>query len=95
MAGIGDPIKFVKAEDYFTAMNEDSWKGPTKIVAITAEPPKPLDPDNPEAADYYHGVTLTFDDNTLCVIQFIRPTVFRVRYDPAVQNRDEYGDENK
>jgi hypothetical protein len=87
MAGIGDPIKFVKAEDYFTAMNEDSWKGPTEIVAI--------DPDNPKAADYYHGVTLTFDDNTLCVIQFIRPTVFRVRYDPAVQNRDEYGDENK
>ncbi|KAA8895125.1 alpha-1,4-glucan lyase [Sphaerosporella brunnea] len=95
MAGLGDPIKFVKAEDFFNAMNiGDGWKSPTKVVSITVDPPTDLDPSNPSAADYYHGVTVTFDDGTLAAIQFIRPTVFRVRYDPAVKSRDEYGDAN-
>jgi hypothetical protein len=97
MAGREDPIKFVKAEDFFNAMNSTNsgWNSPKEVVNISSKPPKDLDPDNPNAADYYHGVTVTFDDETLCVMQFIRPTAFRVRYDPAVRNSDEYGDENR
>jgi hypothetical protein len=95
MSGRGDPLNYCRAEDYFDAAK--AWGGPKKVISVSKDPPKPSDPSivSPYRDTHYHGLTLTFDDNTLCVVQFIRPTLFRVRYDPSVRTADEYGDENR
>jgi hypothetical protein len=90
MSGKNDPLNFLRAEDYFEAAKE--WGGPKKVTSISLDPPSK---GSPYRVNNYHGVTLTFDDNTLCVVQFIRPTVFRVRYDPSITVADDYGDENR
>ncbi|KAI5820272.1 alpha-1,4-glucan lyase [Pyronema omphalodes] len=94
MSGISDPLNYCRAEDYFDTAK--AWGGPKRVVSVSRDPPKPRDPTacSPYRETHYHGLTLTFDDVTLCVVQFIRPTVFRVRYDPSVRDPSEYGDEN-
>lgn len=87
MAGFSDPLNFCKAEDYYSVALD--WKGPQKIIGVDTTPPKSTKfPKN------WHGVNLRFDDGTLGVVQFIRPCVWRVRYDPGFKTSDEYGDEN-
>ncbi|KAF8539040.1 alpha-1,4-glucan lyase [Trichophaea hybrida] len=94
MAGRDDPLNYCRAEDYFNAAR--TWGGPTKVVHVSETPPIPRNPQifSPHRETHYHGVTLTFDDGTFCVVQFIRPSLFRVRYDPSVKDPNEYGDEN-
>jgi hypothetical protein len=35
------------------------------------------------------------DDGTLCVVQYVRPTLWRVRYDPTVNDLHGYDDANR
>nr|CAB52201.1 alpha-1,4-glucan lyase [Morchella vulgaris] len=87
MAGLSDPLNFCKAEDYYAAAK--GWSGPQKIIRYDQTPPQGTkDPKS------WHAVNLPFDDGTMCVVQFVRPCVWRVRYDPSVKTSDEYGDEN-
>lgn len=88
MAGMSDPLNFTKAEDYFNEAK--SWTGPKEIVEIIEQAPS-----NIEESGYWRGITLKFDDGTFCVVQFVRPSVWRVRYDPSVTKADDYGDENR
>ncbi|KAG0125373.1 glycosyl hydrolases family 31-domain-containing protein [Tuber indicum] len=82
-----DPINFITAEEYYRRAK--GWTGPTRIDSLSQETPATA-----AQPEYWHGVTLTFNDETLCVVQFVRPTLFRIRYDPAVGNREEYDDAN-
>lgn len=85
---MSNPLNFCKAEEFFQGLPD--WKGPTQIASISEAPPADI-----ESKENWHGVTLTFDDATMCVVQFIRPTVWRVRYDPAVKDANEYSDLNR
>lgn len=85
MAGRSDPLNFVKAEEYFQAST--GWGGPTKVVSINRTPPTTA-----ASPDHWRAVNITFDDGTIAVIQYLRPTVFRVRYDPGVTNANDYED---
>lgn len=87
MAGPDDRINFITAEKYFE--NLSAWEGPDEVVAILQDPP--ADISDPE---YWRGVTLKFEQGELCVIQFIRPTLWRVRFDPTVRDLNDYGDLN-
>lgn len=87
MAGWNDPLNFTIAEDYFNEAKH--WGGPKSVNEVLGAPP-----ENIINKDYWRGVTLKFDDNTLAVIQFIRPTLWRVRYDPSVKSLNDYGDQN-
>ena len=95
MAGRNDPLNFCRAEDYFDAVK--AWGGPKEVVSTSPASPAPRDPtvSSQFRETHYHGLTLRFDDGTLCVVQFIRPTVFRLRYDPSVRDPNDYGDENR
>jgi alpha-glucosidase (family GH31 glycosyl hydrolase) len=82
-----DPLSFCTAEEYFGEAS--AWNGPLEIVSISQDPP--LDT---KEKDYWRGVNLKFDDGTLCVVQYVRPTLWRVRYDPTVTDANAYRDEN-
>lgn len=85
---MNDPINFCTAEEYFKEI--PNWGGPTKVVSASTTPPA----DIKDKAGW-HGVNLTFDDGTVCVIQYVRPTLWRVRYDAAVRDSSEYSDLNR
>ena len=88
MAGINDPFTFIKAETYFERASD--WGGPTRLESINDKPPSTA----PEPT-FWHGANLKFDDGTLAVVQFIRPTLFRVRYDPTVTDQEGYDDASR
>lgn len=90
VAEMGDPLRFCKAEEFFEASRSSGWKNPTTIVSASKYTPKDI-----QEKEHWHGVVLTFDDNTLCVVQFIRPTLWRLRYDPSVTDVNDYGDVNR
>lgn len=85
---MNDPINFCTAEEYFGGIS--NWTGPKQVNSVSDVPPADI-----RVKESWHGLTLSFDDDTLCVVQFIRPTVWRVRYDPAVKDRDGYSDLNR
>lgn len=85
---MNDPLNFCTAEDYFK--EAPGWGGPTRINSILETPPADI-----KVKSSWHGVTLKFNDNTLCVVQYIRPTLWRVRYDPVVKDANEYSDVNR
>jgi len=85
MSGLSDPLNFLTAETYFGA--GAYWTGPTKIVGVNKTPPTTA-----EAPTHWRAVNIDFDDGTRGVVQFVRPTVFRVRYDPGVTNANDYED---
>ena len=85
MAGLQDPLNFVTAEQFFH--QGKSWGGPSSIASINR-----IAPDTVKSVKHWRGVNVTFDDHTIAVIQFIRPTLFRVRYDPVVRDANDYED---
>lgn len=85
---MSNPLNFCTAEEYFK--ETPKWGGPTQVTSISETPPADV-----ESKDHYHAVCITFNDGTLCSVQFIRPTVWRVRYDPAVKSPNEYSDLNR
>lgn len=85
---MNDPINFCTAEEYFQGI--PNWTGPKQVNSISDTPPA-----DTRVKDCWHGLNLSFDDDTLCVVQFIRPTLWRVRYDPAVKDKDGYSDLNR
>lgn len=85
--GKTDPLNFVRAEDFF--LSTQKFNGPTKIIAAqtTSYPAK-----NNEPIILERGIALFFDDETICVIQFVRPSLWRVRYDPTITALNGYRD---
>ncbi|KAH0607355.1 uncharacterized protein H6S33_002389, partial [Morchella sextelata] len=76
MAGKTDPINFWRAEHVFSDI--DSWERPQEVEEIITDPPADI-------ADrkHWHGITLKFVGGKLCSLQYIRPTVWRIRFDPT------------
>lgn len=87
MAGNTDPINFWKAEDYFDDIH--SWDCPQEVEEIIPDPPADIADPN-----HWHGITLKFVGGKLCSLQYIRPTVWRIRFDPTVISHNEYKDIN-
>ncbi|KAF8467697.1 glycosyl hydrolases family 31-domain-containing protein [Kalaharituber pfeilii] len=88
MAGLGDPLNFIKAEDFFDQASKWNDRQPEEIISVNqAVPPSAKVPD------CWRAVNIEFNDGTWAVVQFIRPKLFRVRYDPTVDtNPDQYTD---
>lgn len=84
---MNDPLSFCKAEDYFGEAT--AWGGPSGVASVSQTPPQDV-----KEKDYWRAVNLTFDDGTICVVQYVRPTLWRVRYDPTVTDASQYGDVN-
>lgn len=84
-------MNFVKAEDYFHDLSS-GWTGPTSVTAVTMKPPSDV-----YARDSWFGVNIHFDDESYAVLQYIRPTVWRLRYDPVKRwkNKDAEHPETK
>ena len=86
MAGLSDPMRFIKAEEFF-AKNPDP-KGPKSLVdAKTATSKEKTDP-------LRYAALLTFDQGSTCLFQFVTPQLWRIRFDPTAKDVAKYSDDN-
>jgi hypothetical protein len=86
VAGAEDPVNFTPAESFFSSAN--NFEGPQFV--LSARTTTSTDPNHP----LRYGVELNFEDGTICLIQFVMTTVWRIRYDPDVKSASEYSDVN-
>ncbi|KAI5839123.1 alpha-1,4-glucan lyase [Morchella snyderi] len=89
--GVVDPISFTKAEDYFARLDTSGWICPEEVKSISVERPFKND------RGPWRGITIEFGgrgEGKLCQLQFIRPTMWRVRFDPTITQKSDYTDWN-
>lgn len=86
MAGLSDPMRFVKAEEFFTKLA--SANGPSTLVS--AQTSMSNDPKDP----LRYAAILTFNEGSTCLFQFVTPQMWRIRFDPSAKSASDYSDEN-
>ncbi|KAG9091528.1 hypothetical protein FRC06_000527, partial [Ceratobasidium sp. 370] len=94
---LGDPYSFTNVEDFFSELDapvlqpfsdSNSW---TRIENVELYP----DQSEHQKRLSHHGAAFRdLDKHRIFVIQFIRPTVFRIRFNPEFNSLDQYTDGN-
>jgi len=83
LSGVDDPVNFIPAETFFSNAAA-SFKGPQKITSVNTS-------SSTDAKDpLRYALQLNFDDGTLALLQFVLPTIWRVRYDPQAKSVEDY-----
>lgn len=88
-----DPYIFKRAEEFFQDIDNpgSGLKQPSKI---TYKDEDQLTPDNKTNPATSHGRIFRFNDGSLLCIQFLRPRVWKVRFDPKAKAGSDYTDFN-
>ncbi|KAI5919462.1 glycosyl hydrolases family 31-domain-containing protein [Camillea tinctor] len=88
-----DPYIFVKADDFFQGLKAHNGdvKQPTTVSFQNND--QLLDDGKPNPA-CSHGAVFRFDDDSLLLIQFMRPKVWRIRFDPNNKKGSDFTDFN-
>ncbi|QRV90305.1 glycoside hydrolase family 31 protein [Ceratobasidium sp. AG-Ba] len=90
-----DPYSYVKAEDFFN--NLDSQEGGSRFRRVERVELHP-DQFGPEGEvthpACHHGRAFHTNGNKILLIDFVRPTAFRIRFSPKCGSLDSYLDNN-
>jgi hypothetical protein len=88
-----DPYIFKKAEDFFQDIDNpgSGLKQPSKISYKDEDQLTSDKKTNPATS---HGRIFRFNDGSLICIQFLRPRVWKVRFDPKAEAGSDYSDFN-
>ena len=92
-AKLRDPYIFKKAEDFFHDIDSpgSGLKQPTKLSYKEDDQLLSDKKRNPATS---HGRIFRFNDGSLILIQFMRPRVWRIRFDQRAKSGDDYSDFN-
>ena len=88
-----DPYIFKKADDFFRDIDAPASgvSQPSKIRYHAADQLLQNGTKNPACS---HGAIFRFNDQSLLLIQFMRPRVWRIRFDPSNRNGSDFTDYN-
>ena len=86
MAGLSDPMRFMKAEEFFADLS--SAKGPRTLISVQSS--QSIEPTDP----LRYAAFLTFDEGSTCLFQFVTPQLWRIRFDPSAKTASAYSDAN-
>ncbi|KAH6887057.1 glycosyl hydrolases family 31-domain-containing protein [Thelonectria olida] len=88
-----DPYIFVKADDFFKDVDTSAnkVKRPATIAYRAADQTLDDGSKNPACS---HGRVFRFNDDSLLLIQFMRPRVWRIRFDPNNRKASDFTDFN-
>ncbi|EKG21729.1 Glycoside hydrolase family 31 [Macrophomina phaseolina MS6] len=84
-----DPFRFIPADDFY-----EFFSGKHRPTSVTCKPEDQAVEDKTRNAACHNGRIFRFNDDTLMLIQFIRPLVWRIQFDPNRQKGSEYTDWN-
>ncbi|KAK7415851.1 hypothetical protein QQZ08_012222 [Neonectria magnoliae] len=88
-----DPYIFVKAEDFFGGLDSNS-SGVKQPATIAYRAEDQLATDGSKNPACSHGAVFRFNDGSFLLIQFMRPRVWRIRFDPNNQKGSDFTDYN-
>jgi hypothetical protein len=86
-----DPVNFIPADTFFQSVPE--FLKPKQVISVISS----SSTDKSDKLRYAAKVTLrgvSGDQDTICLVQFVTPQVWRVRYNPKFQDVAEYQDDN-
>jgi hypothetical protein len=88
-----DPFIFVKADDFFKDIDvsANKVKRPATISYRAGDQSLDDSSKNPACS---HGRIFRFNDDSLLLIQFMRPRVWRIRFDPNNRKGSDFTDFN-
>lgn len=88
-----DPYIFVKSDDFFQGIDSSgpNVKRPRTITFNQDDQLLSEGKPNPACS---HGRVFRFDDESLLLIQFMRPKVWQIRFDPNNRSGDDFTDFN-
>ncbi|KXX73549.1 Alpha-glucosidase 2 [Madurella mycetomatis] len=89
-----DPYIFRKAEDFFNDIDNTGSPGLRQPNKISYRDEDQLLPDNKANPATSHGRVFRFNDGALILIQFMRPRVWRIQFDPKASSGSQYSDIN-
>ena len=89
-----DPYIFRKSEDFFQDIDNPGSPGLKQPSKISYQDSDQLLPDKTVNPATSHGRIFRFDDGALLLIQFMRPRVWRIRFDPKATTGSQYSDFN-
>ncbi|KAG8758217.1 hypothetical protein FRC11_003979 [Ceratobasidium sp. 423] len=90
-----DIYRYVKAEEFFNHLDNDNGRTYQRIRNVEAEPGQ-FDPQrlNVTHDACYRGLAFRDDMGKIFIIQFVRPTTFRVLFNPENNTLNDYKKEN-
>ncbi|RYP05667.1 hypothetical protein DL765_009769 [Monosporascus sp. GIB2] len=88
-----DPFIFQKADDFFRDIDglTTGVKQPDTLSYLESDQLLEDGKDNPACS---HGAVFRFNDSSLLLIQFMRPRVWRIRFDPSNTKGSDFTDFN-
>jgi hypothetical protein len=88
-----DPFIFKPAENFFDEVDNvgSGTKQPSRVTYRDSDQLLANGQPNPACS---HGRVFRFDDDSLLLLQFLRPKVWRVRFDPANKSGADFTDYN-
>lgn len=89
-----DPYLFIKADDFFQGLDAPSANVNQPATVSYKATDQLLDDGTKNPACSY-GTIFRFNDGSLLLIQFMRPRVWRIRFDPHNQKGSDFTDYNR
>ena len=91
MSAPNDPLNFIPADVFYTSV--PSFQQPKQIVSVvSSNSVDKTDPLRYAAHIALHGVGN--NPGTHCLVQFVTPQIWRIRYNPKFSSVDNYPDAN-
>lgn len=89
---LDDPYRFVDVESFFTELDSPNPTVPKydrieNVVRYHAE-------SKEQENTVHHGAAFRDDNKKILLIQFVRPTLFRIQFNPKYTSLDNYSDKN-
>ncbi|KAL3421005.1 hypothetical protein PVAG01_07450 [Phlyctema vagabunda] len=96
MSAPEDPVNFIPADVFFPSFYKSPLtQRPQVILSVkSSESQKASDPLRFAADITFQGTSAGSGQNTHCLIQFVTPQIWRIRYDPTLSEQHQYSDEN-
>lgn len=88
-----DPYSFKKSEDFFLDFDNDKH-GTRRPSSISYRESDQLLKDKTPNPVSSHGRIFRLDDDSLLLVQFMRPKVWRIRFDPRNNAGSDFTDYN-
>jgi hypothetical protein len=89
-----DPFIFQKADDFFKDIDTTA-SGVSQPATVSYHESDQVLSDGKKNPACSHGAVFRFNDNSLLLIQFMRPRVWRIRFSPTNQNGSDFTDYNR
>ena len=86
-----DPLNFIPADVFYTSV--PTFQQPKQIVTVNSS----NSVDKADPLRYAAHITLKgigSDQNTHCLVQFVTPQIWRIRYNPKFSSVADYPDAN-